>query len=277
MLMEHLSGNFVLREIENEFEAAGIPHRPDPSQNVGGARRSLVQDYYNGLNFSDPKGARKFLNVLAVFMRNMERTATYMGSTEALDRFKDQLRRDGYAYQDGTISPITAAARLADAKAIAQAFDASHLHEQIQRIEGSIDTDPALAIGTAKELTETCFKTILRERGIEHTPKEDLLQLGKKVFKALKLVPDDVPDSAKGAETVKRVLSNLSTVVQGLAEIRGLYGTGHGKDGRARGLQPRHARLAVGAASALVTFLFQTHLETASAAASSGKVAGAAA
>lgn len=152
MLMEHLSGSSVLREIENEFEAADIPHRPDPSQNVGGARRSLVQDYYNGLNFGDPRDARKFLNVLAVFMRNMERTASYMGSTDALDRFKDQLRRDGYAYQDGVIGPITAAARLADAKAIAHAFDASHIHEQIQRIEASIDTDPALAIGTAKEL-----------------------------------------------------------------------------------------------------------------------------
>jgi hypothetical protein len=50
--------------------------------------------------------------------------------------------------------------------------------------------------------------------------------------------------------------------VQGIAEIRGLYGTGHGKEGRARGVNPRHARLAVGAASALVTFAFQTHLET---------------
>ena len=58
---------------------------------------------------------------------------------------------------------------------------------------------------------------------------------------------DDVPQAAKGAEMVKRVLSNLATIVQGVAELRGLYGTGHGKDGKARGLQPRHARLAVGA------------------------------
>jgi hypothetical protein len=57
-------------------------------------------------------------------------------------------------------------------------------------------------------------------------------------------------------------LSNLATIVQGVAELRGLYGTGHGKDGKARGLQPRHARLAVGAASSLVTFAFQTHIET---------------
>jgi hypothetical protein len=229
---------------------------------VGGQRRSLVQDYYNSLDFSDPRDGRKFLNVLAVFLRRLERHASEWGATEAFDGFKDQLRRDGYGYHDGTISPATAAARLADAKAIANRLDAAQIHEQIQRIEASIDSDPALAIGTAKELVESCFKTILTERDIGYGTGDDMLVLGKKVFKALKLVRDDVSEAAKGADTIKRVLSNLSTIVQGIAELRGLYGTGHGKDGKARGLQPRHARLAVGAASSLVTFVFETHLET---------------
>jgi Abortive infection C-terminus len=261
MLMDYLAGSSVLREIENEFDAADIPYRPRETQSLQGQRRTLVQGYYNGLDFSDPRDARKFLNVLAVFMRNMEQWCASVGTTELIDKFHDQLRRDGYTYQQGGIVPTTAAARLADAKAIAQGFDAAHIAEQIQRIEVSIDADPALAIGTAKELTESCFKTVLGELHIEYGTNDDLLKLGKTVFKALKLVPDDVPNSAKGAETIKRLLSNLSTVVQGLAEIRGLYGTGHGRDGRAKGVQPRHARLAVGAASALVTFVFQTHLE----------------
>ncbi|MDR3231671.1 MAG: abortive infection family protein, partial [Synergistaceae bacterium] len=38
-------------------------------------------------------------------------------------------------------------------------------------------------------------------------------------------------------------------------------GTGHGKDGRSKGLSTRHARLAVGAASTFVRFLFETHIE----------------
>ncbi|HZZ30473.1 MAG TPA: abortive infection family protein [Phenylobacterium sp.] len=41
--------------------------------------------------------------------------------------------------------------------------------------------------------------------------------------------------------------------------MRNFYGSGHGQDGRARGLTPRHARLAVGAASTLALFLFDTH------------------
>ena len=262
MLADWLSSNSTLRQIENEFEAEAIQYKPDPSQSPGGQRRSMVQAYYNGLDFSDARDVRRFLNVVSVFVREMERWASVTGSSESLDRFQEQLRKDGYIYQQQTIVPITAAARLADAKAIAQSFDAAHIAEQIQRIEASIDVDPALAIGTAKELTESCFKTILSERGVEYGKSDDLPQLGRKAFRELKLMPDDVPDSAKGAETIRRLLSNLSTVVQGLAEIRGLYGTGHGKEGRARGVSPRHARLCVGAASALVTFAFQTHLET---------------
>ncbi|WP_341521439.1 abortive infection family protein [Pseudomonas sp. G.S.17] len=38
-----------------------------------------------------------------------------------------------------------------------------------------------------------------------------------------------------------------------------MYGTGHGKDGQHRGLQPRHARLAVAAAVAFIDFVSETH------------------
>lgn len=270
LLANHLAAHSTLREIEDEFEAAYIQFSPDPDTiPPGGQRRSMIQGYYDGLNFSTPSDARRFLNVLAVFMAKLERSMpqSFVGNivstqSEALDSFKTQLTRDGYSYHAGTIAPVTAAARLADAKAIATTFDAAHMAEQIHRIEASVDTDPALAIGTAKELVESCFKTICAERGIEYG-KEDLPQLAKKVFKSLKLVPEDIPEAAKGAQTIRVLLSNLATVVQGVAEIRSLYGTGHGKEGRAKGVSPRHAKLAVGAASALVTFIFETHLESA--------------
>jgi hypothetical protein len=147
-------------------------------------------------------------------------------------------------------------------KAHAKALDANYLAEQIRRMEASIETDPSLAIGTAKELIETCCKTILAERGKPVTGTPDVPTLTKETLKELKLVPDGVPDSARGSDVVKRLLSNLGTIGNGLAELRGLYGTGHGKDGKTQGVKPRHAKLAVGAAATLTTFLFETHKET---------------
>jgi hypothetical protein len=141
-------------------------------------------------------------------------------------------------------------------------LDADYIHRQISRMESAVEGDPELAIGTAKELVETVCKTILAERGKPVTGTPDMSTLTKNTLKELKLVPDGVPDSARGSDVIKRLLSNLGTIGNGLAELRGLYGTGHGKHGKASGLSPRHAKLAVGAAATLTTFLFETHKET---------------
>ena len=151
---------------------------------------------------------------------------------------------------------------LAPLKAEANVLNASHLAEQIRRLESSIEADPSLAIGTAKELIETCCKTILAERGKPVVTTPDVSTLTKATLKELKLVPEGIPDAARGADVIKRLLSNLGTIGNGLAELRGLYGTGHGKHGSAAGLSARHARLAVGAAATLTTLLNATHKET---------------
>ena len=144
---------------------------------------------------------------------------------------------------------------LSDLKQHVETLDTNHLAGQIRRMEDSIEKDPSLAIGTAKELIETCCKTILEERGkgIPGTP--NIPTLTKATLKGLQLVPE----TTRGADTIKRLLSNLATIGQGLAELRGLYGTDHGKHGATVGLTARHAKLVVGAASALVIFLFETH------------------
>lgn len=146
-------------------------------------------------------------------------------------------------------------------KVLAKKVDSEYIARQAARMMESVERDPELAIGTAKELVETVCKTILHERGVESPKDADLPQLNKATFKSLRLVPDEVPEHAKGAETIRRMLSNLASVTQGLAELRGLYGTGHGKHGRSKSIHPRHARLAVGAASTLAAFLYETHLE----------------
>ncbi len=157
---------------------------------------------------------------------------------------------------------LAGAPRLDSLKQHARVLNANHLAEQIRRLEASVETDPSLAIGTAKELIETCCKTILAERGRPVSGTPDVSTLTKETLKELKLVPEGIPDAARGAEVIKRLLSNLGTIGNGLAELRGLYGTGHGRHGTASGLSPRHAKLAVGAAATLAMFLFETHMET---------------
>ena len=60
-------------------------------------------------------------------------------------------------------------------------------------------------------------------------PDEKKDELLKQVQKVLELAPDEVDGSKKGAEVIKRVLSNLGSIAIGVAELRNLYGSGHGK------------------------------------------------
>lgn len=152
-------------------------------------------------------------------------------------------------------------ASLNSLKAKFSGADTSYVMGQITRMESAVENDPGLAIGTAKELVETICKTILKERNIAITGKEDLPKLVKETAKELKLTPSDIPDDAKASESIKRLLSNLATITNGVAELRNSYGTGHGKDAKSKGLRPRHAKLAVGAASTLAIFLVETHHE----------------
>lgn len=144
-------------------------------------------------------------------------------------------------------------------RAVADAMDAGAMAREIDRLERSVNDDPDLAIGTAKELVESCCKTILSKYGVPFSKSSDINDLTKLTLKQLQLVPDGIPEQAKGAKNIKVILSSLSQLTNNLAQLRGLYGTGHGPNGDYRGLQPRHARLAAAGAIAFVDFVADTY------------------
>lgn len=144
-------------------------------------------------------------------------------------------------------------------KEIANYLSDEYVVKQINIMESAIENSPELAIGTAKELIETICHTILTEREIETDKNWDLLQLLKQTTKQINLTPEGIPDETKAAKTIKSILGSLTTVVQGLSELRNQYGSGHGKKASFKGLSPRHAKLSVGAASTLAIFLLETH------------------
>jgi hypothetical protein len=171
----------------------------------------------------------------------------------------ERTRMSGKPVFVGRYAGVPSAPGITVAKDVLSGTDVGYVAQQITRMEAAVQNDPGLAIGTAKELVETCCRTILVERGVEVPRNTDLPQLVRLTTRQLELTPADIPDQVKAAETIKRLLSNLATITQGIAELRNQYGTGHGKEATARGLGSRHAKLAVGAASTLAVFLVETH------------------
>ena len=215
--------------------------------------------------------ADRFLAFLAEMVHPVVRPDRNQ-ALEMVRAFNDQLRPEGWMLIE--VEKIAGRPRFVAraigelggrsvmrARSVADALDAAWMQKEIERLENAVDRDPALAIGTAKELVESCCKSVLSKRGVSYSSSADLPALTKLVAKELGLVPNDITDATKGAETIKLILRNLAALTQYLAELRSLYGSGHGRDGRHKGLQPRHARLAVGAAVSFIDFVTETFRE----------------
>jgi hypothetical protein len=184
--------------------------------------------------------------------------------------FSEIIGADGFELIEGTKiggRPIWAvrqrslggSSALAAVRSARDTFDAEYVSEQITRMEAAIDADPELAIGTAKELVEGICWRILEARQARPEGSPDLPKLVRLVAEDLRLLPDHA-EGTRDPDAIRKILGSLSTVVGGIAELRNSYGTGHGRT-RSSGLGPRHAKLAVGAASTLAVFLFETYQE----------------
>ena len=250
---------FVARDIELFFEGAGMIAMDDYDPPVNGVRRTLVEQYYAGINLDSPNDVKKLLLAYGEIVLRLERNGFSESTKSNLLRL---MKRDGYLFDGEGFVPLPSKQQppVQAIRSLAASFNLPGLHAEIDRLAHAAEDDPSLAVGTAKEMVETICKTILQDRGVT-TRGEDLPQLVRAVAKELALLPDDIPDHAKGSDVIRRMLSNLNQVSQGIAELRNLYGTGHGRDGRFVGIQPRHAKLAVGAAATLGMFLMETHLE----------------
>ena len=262
---------WTLQEIRDVFDSAGLLCDLEYSPPTSGERRSLVEQYYRTIDFSAWAEVEKLLSVYSDALASLE-TLLETGTTydekatrAELVTLTRELARDGYTWKNSNLYPERRPLDLPDSAGLGQHIDAPELHKQISRMRDSVEADPGLAIGTAKELVETTCKAILEDCNVDLSGDEDLIGLVKLTRKELGLLPTNIPDSAKGADTIRRLLSNLGTIAQSLGELRNLYGTGHGRTGRRGGLMPRHARLAVGSASTLAMFLFETHQDRASA------------
>lgn len=139
-------------------------------------------------------------------------------------------------------------------------FTSKYLDEQRKLLWEKVSSHPTAAIGTAKDLVESCCKTILEERNKEWSRTDDLPKLVDKTQSVLAINPREVDASLPGVKAIKALLGSLASVARHLSELRNSYGTGHGKSASYEGLSERHARLAAGAALTLVEYLWETHL-----------------
>lgn len=145
------------------------------------------------------------------------------------------------------------------AEKISQTFDSEYLNHQINIMLETQDNHPTDAIGKAKELIESCCRTILKDYHVEVDKDWNIDRLSKETFEHIHIMPKDVLDSIPEADVLRQLYGNLRAIVKHIAEVRNIYGTGHGRDTSFQGLEARHAHLIVGMSVTLVNFLWESH------------------
>jgi hypothetical protein len=145
-------------------------------------------------------------------------------------------------------------------KAMAATLNSDTLYEDLRRLERIGDSEPGEAIALAKEIVESCCKLILDDRKVVYPERAEIPDLLKLLRKEIRIMPDGIDEKARGANEIRGILTSLGNIAHSLAPLRNAYGKGHGRGRDFKGLQPRHARLAVGAASTFVDFVLDRHL-----------------
>lgn len=146
------------------------------------------------------------------------------------------------------------------ANIIKAAFSSDYITDQMNLMLSMQEENPTEAIGKAKELIESCCKAILEANGQQWDKNWDVPQLVDTTMKFLEITPKHIKDDVKAADTIKAILGNLRGIASKIAELRNPYGSGHGKEPGYKGLEARHAKLAVGSSLTLVNYLWDSHL-----------------
>jgi hypothetical protein len=169
-------------------------------------------------------------------------------------RVRDQLAKFGLSYHvGGRVLGAKAGAPTRSLESILRAKDLTALDTEFERALASIEADPAAAITAACATVEALCRVYIEDEGLTMPSEQSIKPLWKVAQAALGLDPSQIAD-----DDLKRILSGLTSVVDGLGAFRTHVGSAHGRGRSAYKPSARHARLAVHSAHTLAVFVLET-------------------
>jgi hypothetical protein len=242
-------GNFIYhhKTLERLFYQAGAAGEVPPGSCVVKCQEWLKRMHND---VADPTAVLG--KVLEEFM---EVDRSYGGSEpDPRKKITDVLGRFGLSYHTGGL--ILGAANALPTKSlkqVLQARDLAGVDQEFERALANVEKDPPAAITAACSILESLFKVYIEDNDIEMPSDQSLKPLWRTASKHLGLDPSAIED-----DDVKKVLSGLNSVVDGIGSLRTHTGSAHGRGRRPYQLQARHARLAIHSSHTLVGFFIET-------------------
>jgi hypothetical protein len=173
---------------------------------------------------------------------------------EKRQRIHGILSKHGLSYRiGGQIFGASTATPTRSLEDILRGRDLSSIEAEFHRAIENVDTDPPSAITAACATVESLCKVYLEDQGLPLPSDQSIKPLWKAVQAHLGLDPAKLED-----DDLKRILSGLVSIVDGLGAFRTHAGSAHGKGRAPYRPAARHARLALHAAHSLTLFVLET-------------------
>lgn len=126
------------------------------------------------------------------------------------------------------------------------------LDHEFQRGLASLDSDPEAALTSACALVESLLRVYIEEEGLDLPKEQSLKPLWKIVSAHLGFDPSQLVD-----DDLKRILTGLFSIMDGLGALRTHAGSAHGRGQYRYNVKARHARLALNTAHTLTVFVLE--------------------
>lgn len=180
-----------------------------------------------------------------------------------LSHLNQFLAYDGFELQrQGRVVRLVAAGRTTPVVdhlvTKAGSLDLDTVGRDLERALASAETDPEDAVTAACSTAESVCRSVLIELGLELPVKKDISGLYRAVAGPLGLAPDRSDLPADVVQDIRKVLSGLSTCLEGIGSLRTHAGDAHGRERGYRRIDARIARLAIHAASTTALFILET-------------------
>lgn len=213
--------------LTSAFLSAGLgdvaPASSDPKSMPGPNKQERVQRTVLAA-IRKPQCARPLVDGLLSTLRTH---GAVVEGTPQFDKANTEVLRRALAHQgwsltsDGHMTPIGAIDLETGGR---EALD-----DQIRRLRQNTE-DPALLLGTAKELLESVAKFVLQELRVQGSGQNlNFNKLWHLARKRLGILPEQVAGDGKGSKAIKAILDSAWKIVEQVNVLRNLQGTGHGR------------------------------------------------
>ncbi|MFF3038902.1 abortive infection family protein [Arthrobacter citreus] len=262
LLAEHLS-EIPVRQNDALFDDRGTAlGPPQPRENDESARRERMRRYLVTLDVNSSADAQKLTAVFSDFLQRVAQDhSNGWGTNDGLrEKWIRILRADGFDVDEATrlVRLGRTGVHLTE-HALNALPGPQSIHDHLRRLGDSIDTDPWLAVSTAKAQIESIAKCVLTARGKSYTRAGKVPALVNAAQESLGLAAKSVSNEDKA---LRQALQSLVTLTQSGTELKNNVGIDQGGEEVPRLVRPRHARLVVGTAQVWCQLMLETLADT---------------